>query len=109
MTKYKNNEAFRSKRYVINEEDESSSFCGLNDKNKRTKMQEETERLTNDEYDDFKSRYTRPKRQAINNTERTCCYIYIRIDPTLWDIVYRNEGLNVRKKKKKSIFHFIFL
>jgi hypothetical protein len=92
MTKYKNNEAFRFKRYVINEDDESSSFCGLDDQKKRAQMQEETDRLTND---DFKSRYTR---QTTNNTERTCCYIYIRIDPTLWDIVYRNEGLNVRKK-----------
>ncbi|CAF4617699.1 unnamed protein product, partial [Rotaria magnacalcarata] len=61
-------------------------------------MQEEAERLVQDKYNDFnsKSYFTRTKRQATNNTdrERTCCYMYIRIDPTLWDIVYRNEGLN---------------
>ncbi len=60
-------------------------------------MYEEIERLTKDEYNDFKSRY---KRQILNNTECTCCYIYIRIDPTLWDIVYQNEGLNVNQNKK---------
>ncbi len=87
------NETFRSKRYVINEDE---SFCGLNDNNKR----EETERLIND----FKFR---TKRETINNnnSERTCCYIYIRVDPTLWDIVYKNEGLNVRK----NYFSYIFI
>jgi hypothetical protein len=102
MTKHKSTEAFRSKRYVINEDEESSSFCGLNDNKKREKMREESERLIEDEYEDFKSRY---KRQTTNTTERNCCYVYIRVDPTLWDIVNKNEGLNVRKK----IFFIIFL
>jgi hypothetical protein len=102
MTKYKSTEAFRSKRYVINEDEESSSFCGLNDNKKREKMREESERLIEDEYEDFKSRY---KRQTTNTTERNCCYVYIRVDPTLWDIVNKNEGLNVRKK----YFFIIFL
>ncbi len=100
MTKYNSNNPFRSKRFVINEDEESSSFCGLDKNNKRKKMQEETERLGKDNYEnmDFKSRYTRSKRQTTNNNERerTCCYIYIRVDPTLWDVVYKNEGLNVR-------------
>jgi hypothetical protein len=98
MTKYKSNEAFRSKRYLINEDEDSSSFCGLNDNKKREKMYEETERLIKDDYNDFKFRYTRTKREIIDNTNRTCCFIYLRIDPTLWDIVYKNEGLNVKKK-----------
>jgi hypothetical protein len=89
---------------VINEDEESSSFCGLDKNNKRKKMQEETERLEKDNYEnmDFKSRYTRSKRQTTNNNERerTCCYIYIRVDPTLWDVVYKNEGLNVRTFSK---------
>lgn len=88
------NETFRSKRYLINEDEDSSSFCGLNHNKTREKMHDETERLT----DDFKSRYTRTKRDTTNSTERTCCYIYLRVDPTLWDVVYKNEGLNVRKK-----------
>ena len=48
---------------------------------------------------DFKFRYTKSKRQATKNDERerTCCYIYIRVDPTLWDVVYKNEGLNVSR------------
>jgi len=92
MTKYKSTEAFRSKRYVINEDEESSSFCGLDNNKKREKMREESEGII----EDFKSRY---KRQTTNTTERNCCYVYIRVDPTLWDIVNKNEGLNVRKKK----------
>jgi hypothetical protein len=100
MEKYNSNEAFRYKRYVTNEDGDlsSSSFCGLDDDKKREKMREETERLRDDEYD-FKSSDTRTKRQTTDNAEheRTCCYIYIRVDPTLWDIVYKNEGLNVRK------------
>jgi len=92
MTKYKSTEAFRSKRYVINEDEESSSsFCGLDNNKKREKMREESEGII----EDFKSRY---KRQTTNTTERNCCYVYIRVDPTLWDIVYKNEGLNVREK-----------
>jgi hypothetical protein len=97
MTKYNSNNPFRSKRFVINEdEDSSSSFCGLDKNNKREQMRKETERLAEDM--DFKSRYTRSKRQTKDNIERerTCCYIYIRVDPTLWDVVYKNEGLNVR-------------
>lgn len=102
MTKYNRNNPFRSKRFVVDEEnEESSSFCGLNKNDKRKKMQEETERLAkgNDEYTDSRSRYARSKRQTTNNNdrERTCCYIYIRVDPTLWDVVYKNEGLNVRR------------
>jgi hypothetical protein len=97
MTKYNSNNPFRSKRFVMDEdEDSSSSFCGLDKNNKREQMRKETERLAEDM--DFKSRYTRSKRQTTNNNERerTCCYIYIRVDPTLWDVVYKNEGLNVR-------------
>jgi hypothetical protein len=97
MTKYNSNNPFRSKRFVINEDEESSSsFCGLDKNNKREQMRKETERLVEDM--DFKSRYTRSKRQTKDNIERerTCCYIYIRVDPTLWDVVYKNEGLNVR-------------
>jgi hypothetical protein len=100
MTKYNSKNPFRSKRFVMNEDDESSSFCGLEKNEKRKTMKEESERLGKDEYDDrdFKSRYTRSKRQTTNKNERerTCCYIYIRVDPTLWDVVYKNEGLNVR-------------
>jgi hypothetical protein len=96
MTKYNSNEAFRYKRYVINEDEDSSSssFCGLDDDKKRRKMREEAERLTPNEYD-----FSRTKRQTTNNAEqeRTCCYIYIRVDPTLWDVVYKNEGLNVNR------------
>ena len=93
MTKYDSSNPFRSKRFVINEDEESSSFCGLNKNENREKMQQETKRLIKDEYEelDFKSRYTRSKRQTTSK-ERTCCYIYIRVDPTLWDVVYKNEG-----------------
>jgi hypothetical protein len=108
MTKYNNKNSFRSKRFVINEDEESSSFCGLNKNDKRKKMKEETERLVNEDTD-FKSRYTRSKRQTTNNNERerTCCYIYIRVDPTLWDVVYKNEGLNVRRFCQ-MIFIFVY-
>lgn len=96
MTKYDKNEAFRYKRYVKNEnENFSSSFCGLSNNETRERMQQEAERL--DKYQDsdfnFGSESERFKRQTTR--ERTCCYIYIRIDPTLWNIVYENEGLNV--------------
>ena len=100
MAKYNSSNAFRSKRDVIDEE--SSSFCGLDKSKQREKMRAETERKyeDNDADDDnlkFKSRYTRSKRQTGHGEERerTCCYIYIRVDPTLWDVVYKNEGLNV--------------
>jgi hypothetical protein len=106
MKKYNSNNPFRSKRFVIDENEESSSFCGLDQNEKREKMKKETERLIKENYEnlDFKSRYTKTKRQATNNDERerTCCYIFIRIDPTLWDVVYKNEGLNVRQ-----YFYFI--
>ena len=104
MTKYNSKNAFRYKRYIINEDE----YCGLNDNEKRKQMQEEIERLNQNHDDNFKyqSYYTRTKRQAINNAERnrTCCYIYVRIDPTLWDIVYKNEGLNVM-----FLLFFIFI
>ena len=103
MKKYDSNNPFRSKRFVVDgeEEEESGSFCGLEKNSKKEKMQKESERLAKENYEDmdFKSRYTRSKRQTTssNDRERTCCYIYIRVDPTLWDVVYKNEGLNVRK------------
>ncbi|CAF1116655.1 unnamed protein product [Rotaria sp. Silwood1] len=116
MTKYNSNEAFRYKRYVMNEDEElsssSSSFCGLNDHKIREEMQKETERLKKTEYNnfDYKSHYTRTKRQTITNTdrERTCCYIYIRIDPTLWDIVYKNEGLNEKEATIHALVTFLY-
>jgi hypothetical protein len=111
MTKYNSNNSFRSKRFVINEDEESSSsFCGLDKNEKREKMQEETKRLFDDD-DDFKSRYTRSKRQTTNNNnerERTCCYIYIRVDPTLWDVVYKNEGLNEKEPTIHAIVTFLY-
>ncbi|CAF3627649.1 unnamed protein product [Rotaria sp. Silwood1] len=112
MTKFNSNNAFRSKRFVINENDESSSFCGLNKNDNRENMKEQTKRLINDEYEDldFKSRYTRSKRQTINRNERerTCCYIYIRVDPTLWDVVYKNEGLNEKEPTIHAIVTFLY-
>ena len=45
------------------------------------------------------SKSTRSKRQIF---DRTCCSLYIRIDPTLWDLVYRNEGLRVSKESISS-------
>lgn len=112
MTKYNSSEALRYKRYIINDDEEfSSSFCGLSDDKKRQTMQEEAERLVKDQYDNFQygSSSKKSKRQTINNAERerTCCHIYIRIDPTLWDIVYNNEGLNVRKIF--LVFSYLFL
>ena len=84
MTEYQNHSPFRFKRDTDNED---SSFCGLDDQIKRQRMHEEIDRL---------SKSPRSKRQTIvDNTERTCCSLYIRIDPTLWDLVYRNEGLHV--------------
>ena len=83
--------------------DGESSFCGLDKDGKRQKMQEETDRLRpederiNSEKSDFKSRYTSRSKRQTDDRERTCCYIYIRVDPTLWDVVYKNEGLNVRR------------
>jgi len=47
MTKYNNKNSFRSKRFVINEDEESSSFCGLNKNDKRKKMKEETSGMHN--------------------------------------------------------------
>jgi hypothetical protein len=104
VTAYDNHQAFRSKRFVMNEGE--SSFCGLDKDGKRQKMQEETDRLqpSHDNDDeriesaksDFKSRYTSRSKRQTDERERTCCYIYIRVDPTLWDVVYKNEGLNVR-------------
>ena len=113
MTQYERNNPFRSKRFVMNDNEQGSSFCGLDKGDKRETMRKETERLktTRDEEEeeeeiDFKSRYTRSKRQTSNNNERerTCCYIYIRVDPTLWDVVYKNEGLNVRVFRQCSFF-----
>ena len=112
MTQYERNNPFRSKRFVMNDNEQGSSFCGLDKGDKRETMRKETERLkttTRDEKEeeiDFKSRYTRSKRQTSNNNERerTCCYIYIRVDPTLWDVVYKNEGLNVRVFRQCSFF-----
>ena len=111
MTQYERNNPFRSKRFVMNDDDEhGSSFCGLDKGDRRETMRKETERLKKDDYEemDFKSRYTRSKRQTPNSNdrERTCCYIYIRVDPTLWDVVYKNEGLNVRLVRL-SMFIFI--
>lgn len=107
MEKYNRNQAFRSKRFVSEDEEEhSASFCGLDQEQKRQQMDKESKRLRrnlDDEEDyfqsDFKSRYTKVKRQTTKNDERerTCCYIYIRVDPTLWDVVYKNEGLNVSR------------
>ncbi|CAF3951732.1 unnamed protein product [Rotaria sordida] len=118
ITKYNSKEAFRYKRYVINEDEElsssssSSSFCGLNEDKIREEMQKETERLVKTEYNDFNytSHYTRTKRQTTNNAERerTCCYIYIRIDPTLWDIVYKNEGLNEKEPTIHALVTFLY-
>lgn len=71
MTRYQSDSPFRFKRDTNNED---SSSCGLNDQS------------------------TRSKRQTTDNKERSCCSLYVRIDPTLWDIVYRNEGLKVSEK-----------
>lgn len=99
VEKYNSDKPFRSKRFI-----DDDSFCGLHQKTKREQMQKESERFDNDEdqrkfQSDFKLRYTKSKRQATKNDERerTCCYIYIRVDPTLWDVVYKNEGLNVSR------------
>lgn len=112
MTKYNSTNAFRSKRFAINEDDESASFCGLNKNENREKMAKETKRLTKDEYEesDFKARYTRTRRQTMRNNERerTCCYIYIRVDPTLWDVVYKNEGLNVRFVLSSFVYKHVY-
>ncbi|CAF1419948.1 unnamed protein product [Rotaria magnacalcarata] len=113
MTKYNSSEALRYKRYIMNDDEESlPSFCALNDNKRREKMQEEAERLVQDKYNDFnsKSYFTRTKRQSTNNTdrERTCCYMYIRIDPTLWDIVYRNEGLNEKEATIHALVTFLY-
>ncbi|CAF0780039.1 unnamed protein product [Didymodactylos carnosus] len=111
--------SFRSKRYVFNEEHDSSSFCGLNNK-RREQMNVEAQRLKthhtssttlnndDDQNDnDFKSRYTsRSKRSS--NSEKTCCYIYIRVDPTLWDIIYKNEGLNDKEPTIHAIVTFLY-
>lgn len=104
MTKYDKDRAFRSKRFTMDGNDESS-FCGLDQNEKRQKMNEESQRLKPTEYEEnnryvdseFKARYTREKRSTMDydQRERTCCYIYIRVDPTLWEVVYKNEGLNV--------------
>ena len=89
MTEWKNREVFRYKRYV----NEESSFCGLDDDKKREQMQKESDypREEEDDHMTFKSRYIR----STSNSEQTCCHLYIRVDPTLWDIVYKHEGLNV--------------
>ncbi|CAM4791104.1 unnamed protein product [Rotaria magnacalcarata] len=112
MTKYNSNTAFRSKRVVIDENDESSSFCGLNKNENQKNMDKETKRSIPDDFEelDFKSRYTRSKRQTTdkNERERTCCYIYIRVDPTLWDVVYKNEGLNEKEPTIHAIVTFLY-
>ena len=45
----------------------------------------------------LRSTGTRQKRQSNSSDERSCCQLYIRVDPALWDLVYRNEGLQVRR------------
>lgn len=90
LTKYPFNSTFRYKRDVENEE---SSFCGLNDQLNR----KEIERL---------SKSTRSKRGIFN---QTCCSLYIRIDPTLWDIVYRNEGLYVSEESISNEIDCLFI
>ncbi|CAF1195014.1 unnamed protein product [Adineta steineri] len=107
MTKYNSNEAFRYKRYVMNENETLSSFCGLNDNKIREKMQKESEYLSRNQDNDFDYN-SRSKRQTINNTERTCCYIYIRIDPTLWNLVYNNEGLNEKEATIHALVTFLY-
>ena len=84
-------EARRHERHV---RDQTSSFCALDDERIRARMQAESDRL-DDDRTEFKSRYIRPKRQSTNGPEQSCCQIYIRVDPTLWDTIYKNEGLNV--------------
>ncbi|CAF0765915.1 unnamed protein product [Adineta steineri] len=118
MTRYNSKNPFRSKRFVMNEDgddddhDDTSSFCGLDKNEKRNKMKEESDKLNTEKYDDmdFKSRYTRSKRQTTNKNERerTCCYIYIRVDPTLWDVVYKNEGLNEKEPTIHAIVTFLY-
>ncbi|UJR16435.1 hypothetical protein I4U23_003337 [Adineta vaga] len=101
MTTYNDNEAFRYKRYI----NEESSFCGLDDKKKREQMREESEHLNEEEDSSFafKSRY----RRSTTNSEQTCCHIYIRVDPTLWDIVYKNEGLNEKEATIHALVTFL--
>ena len=96
MTRHKTDEAFRYRRSASDENDESSSFCGLDRRETRDRMDEERDRLFNDDDRTFKSRSARTQRETKNSdaNTRTCCSIYIRVDPTLWDIVYKNEGLN---------------
>lgn len=77
--------------------DEPSSFCALDDERIRARMQAESDRLDDDRAE-FKSRYVRSKRQSTNGPGQSCCQIYIRVDPTLWDVIYKNEGLNVRSR-----------
>ena len=48
MTKYNSNNPFRSKRYVIDENEESSSFCGLDQNEKREKMKKEVYNIDKD-------------------------------------------------------------
>jgi len=110
IEKYNSDKPFRSKRFV-----DDDSFCGLHQKTKREQMQKESERFDNDEnqrkfQSDFKFRYTKSKRQATKNDERerTCCYIYIRVDPTLWDVVYKNEGLNEKEPTIHAIVTFLY-
>jgi hypothetical protein len=112
LNKFNVNDAFRSKRFVVDDRtSSSSSFCGLDQDEKRATMREETERLSERDDDDdddgrsdFRSRYTRAKRQTTKSDERerTCCYIYIRVDPTLWDVVFKNEGLHVSRRVRAS-------
>ena len=59
-------------------------------RSKQERMKEELNRLVSDDLVE-----TRKKRQASNSEEHSCCHLYIRIDPTLWDLVYQHEGLQV--------------
>jgi len=93
MSKYFNNRPFRFKRY----DDEQRSFCGLNDEIKHEQVK-----------NDFEFRSTRWKRDISNATERTCCQMYIRVDPTLWDIVYKNEGLYVKEATIHALVTFLY-
>lgn len=76
----------------------SPSFCGLHDERKRKVMEYAHNRII-DDGENKSSRLNRTKRALNVNTtdERTCCNMFIRIDPTLWNLIYENEGLQVGK------------
>jgi len=102
MTKYNSKNPFRSKRF-LSDDDDDESFCAWENHSKRKQMAKESENLVND--------YVRSKRETTTNKierERTCCYIYIRVDPTLWDVVYKNEGLNEKEPTIHAIVTFLY-